>query len=837
MIADPGSYQLLQRVWTIVWEADPRTGLCRYVAAQAEQLGYPTEHWRRIPYFWQTVVVPEDRHFLTQPLPSGTETGIECRVIRADGVVMPAQLQLTAAAAEADRPAALHGSFLICAAEREAAATLAASRDDLTGLPNRNLMLDRIGQAIALAGRSEQWLAVLSIDFDRFKLINDSLGHEIGDKLLVAASVRLDSGIREADTVARLGGDEFVILATGIGKFEDIHCVAQKILDLLAAPFYIDGHTLFLTVSIGVCAFPKDGADAVLLLKRADTAMYRAKEQGKNRYLYFSDEMNAANAHRLHLENELRLALERRQLALHYQPQIDLDSGRIIGVEALARWHHPTLGWISPAEFIKIAEETALIVPLGRWVLETGCRQVGAWRAAGLPALRMAINLSPVQFTEHCMADCIEAVLRETGLDPRLLELELTESLLMRNVEESLATLRALRAMGICLAVDDFGTGYSSLSYLSRFPVTTVKIDQSFTRELTSDPNVAALVRSIISMAHELRLRVIAEGVETEGQLNFLTNHRCNEVQGYFLGKPLPAEDFIDFYHRFDRSVARRGGDSEERRLLVVDDEAKVVEALVRQLDGDGYRILTATGGAEALEILARQRVGVIVSGQRMPGMSGVEFFGKVKDLYPATARIILSGFNDLQTVTDAINQGAIYKFLNKPWREEHLREAVREAFERYELTLENAALGRALEQANAELSAINQDLERRISEKTREIGRGINILQVSREVLEHLPTAVIGIDDDGLIVMANRQANRLLGNENGLPLLSCEASQRLPTEVLAVLADPDGRERRISLNGGLSAWALCRTMGADSVSRGRILMLWPESGQENPRQ
>jgi len=833
MIADPESYQLLQRIWTIAWEADPRTGLCRYVSDQTERLGYPAEHWRRIPYFWQTVVIPEDRHLLTQLSPSGTE----CRVARADGAQMPARLQLSTAAAESDRPAALHGTMLIYAAERAAVATQAASRDELTGLPNRNLMLDRIGQAIALAGRSEHWLAVLSIDFDRFKLINDSLGHEIGDKLLVAASVRLDSGIREADTVARLGGDEFVILATGIGKFEDIHCIAQKILDLLAAPFYIDGHTLFLTVSIGVCAFPKDGADAVVLLKRADTAMYRAKEQGKNRYLYFSDEMNAANAHRLHLENELRLALEHRQLALHYQPQIDLDSGRIIGVEALARWRHPTLGWISPAEFIKIAEETALIVPLGRWVLETGCRQVGAWRAAGLPPLRMAINLSPVQFTEHSMADCIEAVLRETGLDPRLLELELTESLLMRNVEESIGTLRALRAMGICLAVDDFGTGYSSLSYLSRFPVTTVKIDQSFTRELTSDPNVAALVRSIISMAHELRLRVIAEGVETEGQLNFLANHRCNEVQGYFLGKPLPADEFIDFYRRFDRLAARRGGgDSEERRLLVVDDETKVVEALVRQLDGDGYRIMTATGGAEALEILARQRVGVIVSGQRMPGMSGVEFFRKVKDLYPATARIILSGFNDIQTVTDAINQGAIYKFLNKPWREEHLRDAVREAFQRYELTLENAALGRALEQANAELSAINRDLERRIAEKTRELGRGINMLQVSREILEHLPTAVIGIDDDGLIVMANRQANRLLASDDGIPLLSCEASLRLPAAALAVLADPDGRERRIVLTGGLSAWALCRTMGADSVSRGRILMLWPESGQENSR-
>lgn len=585
-----------------------------------------------------------------------------------------------------------------------------ASHDGLTGLPNRSLLQDRMSQAIGHADRSEQMLAILFIDLDRFKNINDSLGHNIGDTVLKATAGRLIDCVREVDTIARLGGDEFVVMLTSIDRREDIIAVAHKALEAIAKPFNIDGYELFFTASIGISIYPKDGEDEQTLLKNADTAMYRAKEGGKNRFELYTDVMNAAAMRRLQLESQLQQALERNEFVLHYQPQADLQTGQIIGVEVLVRWLHPTMGLIPPNEFIPITEETGLILPIGEWILETACRQAMDWQADGLPPLRIAVNLSARQFSKHDLADIVRRIMKKTGFDPALLELELTESIFMQGTEEVITTLKDLRKLGIRLSVDDFGTGYSSLSYLQRFPVTAVKIDQSFVSGLTTDSDAAGLVRCIISMAHELRLNVIAEGVETEGQLAFLTHYLCDEVQGYYLSRPLPADECAMMLRQFSGLPHRRtvAVATTERILLIVDDEANISTSLKHLLRSENYRIIIATSASLGLDLLTMHQIGVVISDQNMQEMPGIDFLRRVKGLYPDTVRIVLSDYTDLKSIADAINEGAIYKFFTRPWEDEQLRGHIREAFHLYELKYENTYLKREVERVKVELSNVN---------------------------------------------------------------------------------------------------------------------------------
>lgn len=418
-----------------------------------------------------------------------------------------------------------------------------ATYDALTRLPNRNLLRDRLTHAIARAQRSNHWVAVLFIDLDNFKKINDSLGHAAGDHLLQAVATRLRTCIRQDDTVARLGGDEFIVLLEDLPQQEIATTVAQKIVNTLVPSFPFQQQELFITASIGISLFPKDGIDEQTLLKNADIALYGAKERGRNTFQYHTLEMNARATERLGLENDLRYALERNQLLLHYQPQVQLESFQIIGVEALLRWHHPQRGMVSPGQMIPLAEETGLILPIGAWVLRTACTQAKIWQEQGLRPLRIAVNLSARQFLQADLTELVSETLRETGLSPHFLELEITESLLMKDVDSAIFTLQALKSMGVQLAIDDFGTGYSSLNYLKRFPLDRLKIDQSFVRDVTTDPDDAAIALAVIAMAHSMRLGVIAEGVETREQLLFLRNKRCNEIQGFYISKPLSAEN------------------------------------------------------------------------------------------------------------------------------------------------------------------------------------------------------------------------------------------------------------------------------------------------------
>jgi diguanylate cyclase (GGDEF)-like protein/PAS domain S-box-containing protein len=419
-----------------------------------------------------------------------------------------------------------------------------AHHDSLTDLPNRMLLNDRLTHAIESACRYSHKLAVLFLDLDRFKHINDSLGHAIGDKLLTAIGERLLVAVRKSDTVSRQGGDEFVVVLSPIARSEDAALCVTKIIAAIIAPYSIELHDLHVSVSVGVTIYPDDGADAEALIRNADNAMYHAKEQGSNNYCYFNEDMNVQAVRRQFLENSLRCALERHEFELHYQPMINLKSGQITGVEALIRWRHPERGLIPPAEFIPIAERCGLIVPIGRWVLREACMQVREWQGAALPQIRVAVNISSVEFRDKNFLANLRAILNETGLEPRHLELELTESVLMQHVESTAFVLGELSAMGVHLAVDDFGTGYSSLSYLSQFPINSLKIDKSFMQGIISVRDDAPIICAVINMGRSLMKRVIAEGVETREQLAFLQSRDCDEGQGYYFSYPVVAEQF-----------------------------------------------------------------------------------------------------------------------------------------------------------------------------------------------------------------------------------------------------------------------------------------------------
>jgi diguanylate cyclase (GGDEF)-like protein/PAS domain S-box-containing protein len=427
--------------------------------------------------------------------------------------------------------------------ESEARLDQLAHHDPLTGLPNRLLLNARAEHALARARRNEKQMAVLFLDLDRFKYINDTLGHPAGDLLLQQVAERLRKCVRDEDTISRLGGDEFTVVLEDLDDAGAASTVARKILGALSEKAVLFGREVFVTCSIGISLYPRDGEDIVTLFKNADSALYRAKDQGRDTYQFYTEELTTLAVERLELENDLRHALETGELLVHYQPQVNLRSGRITGMEALARWQHPRRGLLMPADFIPLAEETGLIVPLGEWVLRTACFQAKAWLDAGLSTAPVAVNLSPRQFRQKDLVERIAGTLQESGLPPDHLELEITEGLVMFNVEASVTLMGRLKDLGVRFSIDDFGTGYSSLSYLKRFPIDKIKIHQSFVQNITTDPEDAAISSAIISLTHSMKRKAIAEGVETDAQREFLLSHHCDEIQGHHFSKPAPADE------------------------------------------------------------------------------------------------------------------------------------------------------------------------------------------------------------------------------------------------------------------------------------------------------
>ncbi|MEW5757353.1 MAG: EAL domain-containing protein [Pseudomonadota bacterium] len=569
-----------------------------------------------------------------------------------------------------------------------------AHYDPLTRLPNRLLLNARLLHAIEHARRSDSKVAVLLFDINRFRHVNETFGHQAGDEMLQEISGMLKAALREEDTLARRNGDEFALVLENLIDEDHASTVARKLIELFHQPLSFKGNQMALSVSIGISLYPRDGEDCETLMKHADAARHRAKEQGENNLNFYTSALTDRAMERYTLESALRHALTNQELRLHYQPQVSLDSGRIIGAEALIRWQHPELGLVSPMKFIPLAEETGLIVEIGHWVIQQACAQATRWRERGHHDFCIAVNASARQFRQGGLLHSVRTALEETGLPAHCLEIEIVESMLIEDSAEVDETLRQLRKLGVKLAIDDFGTGYSSLGYLRRFPLDKVKIDRSFIEHVNQSPDDAAIAKAVISMGHSLNMMVLAEGIEDEGQLNYLRWQHCDAIQGYYFSRPLPTQEFDELLlagktlpHATDISGSPR------RCLLIVDDDTHVRNALQRLLRNQPYQLLLAASGPEGLQQLAKHRVDVIVTDYRMPQMDGVEFLTKVKALYPDTVRMMLSGYSDIRAVTDAINRGAIYKFIEKPWDDQQLLSYIRDAFRRRELEDENMRL------------------------------------------------------------------------------------------------------------------------------------------------
>ncbi|MFZ6770940.1 EAL domain-containing protein [Undibacterium sp. Di26W] len=556
------------------------------------------------------------------------------------------------------------------------------NRDPLTGLPNRALFHELLNHALQYAEREQTQFALLYIDLDNFKTINENLGHSLGDQLLIEAARRLKTLLPDSNAIARISGDEFnIILHPGDGM-PWVDLLAQRVIEEMARPVELGTHSVYVGASIGIALYPNDGSDTESLQSNAASALHQAKAQGRGLLRFFSSDMSRRAKERLTLEADLRRSIERDELRLHYQPQVDLISGHIVGLEALVRWQHAVRGLIPPNSFISLAEESGFIVQLGAWVLRKACQQIKQWSNMGFDLRQVAVNISALQLSRGTLVETVRACLQETGIAAHQLELEITESSIMLDQEQSFKSLADLKALGVRLSIDDFGTGYSSLAYLQQLEVHKLKVDMAFVRDMTSNSGNASIVKAIIAMGHSLGLEVIAEGVEDIGQARYLRALQCDVMQGYLISKPLPGDAMTDF---MDTYVPQETQAEEERlALLLVDDEAGILSSLSRLFRRENYHILVASGAEEALALLALHPVGVILTDQRMPGMTGTELLARTRKLYPKTIRMVLSGYTGLDSLTEAINRGEIYKFLTKPWNDQDLLEAVREGFRRY---------------------------------------------------------------------------------------------------------------------------------------------------------
>ncbi|WP_171016105.1 EAL domain-containing protein [Ramlibacter sp. 2FC] len=567
--------------------------------------------------------------------------------------------------------------------------------DPQTGLPSRAMLEQRLRQ---LAGQSaDGLLALLCIKMLRLEQISRVVGYAAMDEMLRTQAQRLESCCTSAGMVAHLAHGEFALAVPGFADRAAIEAFARGVRGLLSNPLFTSVSEVFLRARIGIAVYPLDEPQIHHLLRQARLAAESATRDDEVRF--YSPDLDRDAGSRLALEGELHRAIDRGEFVLHYQPQLNLKTGLMVGIEALLRWRHPAKGLIEPARFVALLEECDLAIIVGEWVLREACSQNMAWQNQGLPPLRVAVNLSALQFRQAGLVEIVQSALRDSGLAAQWLELELTESLILENVEEAIRTMDELKKLGVSLSLDDFGTGYSSLNYLHRFPVDRIKLDQSFVRDVATHAVTAALVRTILAMARDLGVTTIAEGVESSGQLGYLRKHSCHEMQGYLFSRPLPPEELAQWL-REDRRLPPAGGTSAaSSTVLAVDDDPHILAILQLLLRQDGLTVLTAGSAAEGFDILASTEVGVVLSDQLMPEVSGTAFLEQVKGLYPDSIRILLTGYAEVATVIDAVNRGVIYKILTKPWNDKQLRENVSEALHRFETVQENRWMARRLEE------------------------------------------------------------------------------------------------------------------------------------------
>ncbi len=698
-----------------------------------------------------------------------------------------------------------------------------AHYDSLTALPNRLLFYERLSGAVALARRNGRLLGVLFVDLDRFKNINDTLGHIAGDELLRQVAGRLSGCLRASDTVGRLGGDEFAVILPELDNGQHAAIVARKIIDALTQPMHLEGEDVFVSASIGITLFPDDADDLHTLLRHADTAMYRAKDAGRNNYQFFTSSMNDQARERLQLETDLRHALLREEFVLHYQPKVSCSSGRIVGVEALIRWQHPVRGLVPPSDFIPLLEETGLIVQVGQWVLRSACVQAQAWRAAGLDLPNLAVNVSGRQLQSELLVEEVAGALRDSGLPAEVLELELTESMLMHNAEAAVRTLHRLKATGVRLAVDDFGTGYSSLSYLKRFPLDAIKVDRAFVQDIAADPDDASITRAVITMAHHLKLKVVAEGVETEGQLSLLVANRCDQIQGYYFSRPLPA-DALEALLREGRSLPSGLLRCGERPRVVLF-AGPVPETLAVRLGEACRRVLRAPDAAQAHTLLAGHRVdAVLVRGDA----EGVETLRVAQRLQPDAERMALCDAAAWGRIGEAFAAGIVQRCFPLATEGGTLFAALEPLLQARERSEAALRPGEEALPPGSERLRLTEAVARLEAEVASLRARGDTALGLLQEFTQYIPWPLLGVDDEGMIALSNGPADALFAEQS--TLLGQYAGEVLPPALLAVLgAEGEARRGEAVRLGHRDYRVHLKPLDRTMPARGRLLLLIPE--------
>ena len=816
-------------------ETDFATGEARLSAGLCRLFGeLPTTS--AVTSGWVCARVPADERQFVQFIRESVKTDeafeFQHRIVRNDGSLRTVVHRGRVEFGADGTPLRLHATLQDITARREAEQAIhdLAHIDVATGLPNRTALLNRLLEATLAARREDRIISLLVVEIDQFRLGQEGLGYAAGDHLLKAVAQRLLYLAPEADMVAHLEAGEFVLLLAGSGDAGEAAAqgMARALVDGVAGSFRIGATEIFTTCVVGVALCPTDADDAGDLLDRARASVQLARQPGSERICFYTPEANSRANTRLALEAGLRRALDRNEFYLCYQPQVDLRTGRIVGLEALLRWKDAARGEVSPAEFVPLLEKTELIIPVGEWVLRTACEQSTRWQAEGLGPVRVAVNLSMLQLQQPDIAQRIQAILTQTGMNPHQLGVEVTESMLVERVEHVARTLSQLKAMGIEIALDDFGTGYSNLSYLSKLPIDVLKIDRSFVHDVTAPTQDVSITRALINMAHGLNMKVLAEGVETESQLALLVASHCDQIQGFYFSRPVDAAGITELLRedkRLPDNLLERK--SRPRTLLLVDDEENILASLRRLLRRDGYHIITANSGAQGLQRLAENTVDVIVSDQRMPGMTGVEFLRRAKELFPETVRMSLSGYTELQSITDAINEGSIFRFLTKPWDDERLRGHVHEAFRQKEMADDNRDLSARLQSTNDELASVNTRMQQLMGTQLEQIRRDEARLLSAHELLEGIPAPVIGFDVEGMVAYVNADAQQLFPLDDSP--LGRDAADVLSPELALVWRLSDGAQVHVDV-AGQQFQVVCRTIGSDARQRGKLMVLTPQA-------
>ena len=796
--------QLASNIPECYWLIDAETQRITYVSKGYEQIwGLYVEALYADSRDWLKHIHQDDQPRIAQSFEQFRMGGLDerFRVVRPDGKVRWLHARNFPVYNESERIVSIGGvaSDITASGIEQRQSPFFAHFDALTALPNQLMFYDQARRLLALTKRKQQPLGVMVIDIDRFHEINLTLGHLCGDELLRQVAGRLSGSIRESDVLGRLGGDVFGVLLPEVADREQAAIVARRVVDTLTPPVRVDGQEVFATASIGAAFFPHDGQDVHELVSYAEMAMRHAKQQGRNCYRFYSSAMQEDVRERLFLETDLRNAVIRDEFILHYQPKVSCASGRMVGSEALIRWNHPRRGLVPPDQFISLLEETGLIVPVGRWVLETAARQALAWQQAGLDLPSVSVNLSARQLQSDTLLADIANILARTGLPPACLDLEITESMLMQNAEQAIQILGGLKKMGVTISLDDFGTGYSSLAYLKRFPLDAVKVDRSFVRDIVADSDDASITRAVITMAHHLKLKVVAEGVETAEQLAMLISHQCDVIQGYFFSRPLPVEVMETLLlggEHLPTHLLRSGTRKPMALFVAVDGCSEVISMLER----DGHRVCIAADADAALQWFSGNLADVLICGASGENFDALAVLEKVTVLQPQCERILLA--NDEQwhdkKVAEMAGAGLVQRVLHAPVEATAFRQTVEEALQRRHISEEYSRLSHEVEVAERALVRTEHE-RRRLEAENRELqtheNRGFMILQ---DVVSALPVPIIGFDPQGMVAMLNEAATDAFGGRGlmigvSLSVVFPELPARGRNEIVVI---GDGRYR-----------------------------------------